>query len=98
MNEISEKAVEEICIALFDAVSRANLTRDVKTPERKVAVARPFLTAALPHVVGEVVAVAEPMPGASRFTMACFEADKVQPGTKLYAPTNQERGSDGEPK
>lgn len=38
------------------------------------------------EVVGEVVT----MPGASRFTMACFHADKVPVGTKLYTtPTRQ---------
>ena len=29
---------DDLCIAVYDAVSRSNITRDVKTPEKKVAV------------------------------------------------------------
>lgn len=31
-------ATDELCISVYDAVSRSNITRDVKTPEKKVAV------------------------------------------------------------
>lgn len=34
----SGRPTDEACIAVYDAVSRSNLTRDVKTPARKVAV------------------------------------------------------------
>lgn len=33
------------CIAIYDAVSRSNITRDVKTPERKAAVVREAMEA-----------------------------------------------------
>ena len=33
----------------------------------------------------EPVGIAGPMPGASGFTMTCFNADEVPMGTKLYA-------------
>lgn len=39
---------------------------------------------ARPEPVGEPVGEAGTMPGASGFTMACFHAEKVPVGTKLY--------------
>ncbi|MGS1033161.1 hypothetical protein [Burkholderia glumae] len=42
----------------------------------------------IPADAGEAVGVADSMPGANGFTMACFEAAKVPIGTKLYAAAN----------
>lgn len=42
---------EATCIAVYDAVSRANLTRDVKTRSRKVAVVRDALAGQQPAAV-----------------------------------------------
>lgn len=48
---------------------------------------------AQPAEGGEAVGEAGTMPGASGFTMACFHADKVPVGTKLYTtpPASQEQ-------
>lgn len=41
------EVTEEACIAIYDAVTRSNFTRDVKTPVKKVAIVTNALTAAL---------------------------------------------------
>ncbi|WP_164466845.1 hypothetical protein [Burkholderia gladioli] len=48
-----------------------------------------------PADAGEAVGVADSMPGANGFTMACFEAAKVPIGTKLYAAAQGAQGGKG---
>ncbi|WP_419692204.1 ASCH/PUA domain-containing protein [Burkholderia gladioli] len=50
---------------------------------------------AVPADAGEAVGVADSMPGANGFTMACFEAAKVPIGTKLYAAAQGAQGGKG---
>ena len=67
-----------------------------------VEMARAALTAALPHVVGEVVAAVQSVevPNGIVHYMNGYSdgLDAAEDAIKRIAPTNQERGSDGEPK